>query len=279
MAAMEWRALAASTWTFKEYPLLKALEVIHLSGVAEVELWAEGAHLDPRGDVPDLEAVGAALDRLGLWPSGMHAPFKGLDLSGTEDARRQSNVDVLKRALDVAAALDCVQVVIHVDGAGEDPAGANESDRRRRLEQAAGALEQLCDYALELGITLLVENQPDPTGARIGSRTEELVRLIELVDMPNLGLCFDVAHAIVSAGDWSDEWEAAAAHVASIHVSDTYGRDDDHLALGEGSVDWARFARTLGELGPELDIVLEVAGGEEALRRSLAELDRVAADL
>lgn len=277
MAAMEWRAVAASTWTFKDYSLLKALEVINLLGVAEVELWAEGAHLDPRGDLPDLEAVGAALDRLGLWPVGMHGPFKGLDLSASDEARRRANVDVVKRSLDVAAALDCVQVVLHVDGAGEDPPGPQAEGRGERLQRAVQSLEELCEYALDLGITLLIENQPDPTGARIGSRTAELVDIIEAVDMPNIGLCFDLAHAVVSAGDWRQEWEAAADHVASVHVSDTYGRDDDHLPLGEGNVDWARFAVVLDEFAPELDVVLEVAGGEEAVRRSLVELDRLSA--
>lgn len=276
---MEWRAVAASTWTFKEYPLLKALEVIHLLGVGEVELWAEGAHLDPRGELPDLEAAGSALDRLGLWPTGMHGPFKGLDISSADDARRQANVDVIKKALDAAAALDCVHVVVHVDGGGEEPAKGSAADpedeaRGPRLRRAAASLEQLCDYAMELGITVLIENQPDPTGARIGSRTAELVHLIETVDMPNLGICFDVAHAQVSTGDWQTEWEAAAEHVASVHLSDTHGRNDDHLPLGEGSMDWAKVARVMRDFAPDLDVVLEVAGGEEAVRRSLTALDQ-----
>lgn len=284
MAAMQWRPVAASTWTFKQYPLLKALEVIHLLGVTEVELWAEGTHLDPRGELPDLTEVASALDRLGLWPSGMHAPFKGLDLTVADDEERQNRIDVIKGALDVAAALDVMHVVVHVDGGTADAAALSEEDvgaqgsgRSQRLRTAAEALEQLCEYGLDLGVTVLIENQPDVTGARIGARVGELLELIKTVDMPNLGLCFDIPHAIVSTGAWEDEWQAAAASglTASIHMSDTEGTDDDHLALGAGTIDWTRFLRALDESGGEPDLVLEVAGGEEAVQQSVATLARV----
>lgn len=272
--------VAASTWTFRQYPLLKALDVIHLLGITEVELWAEGVHLDPRTDLPDLEEVGSALDRLGLWPTGMHAPFLGLDLTEADEPRRLDNIGVIERTMDVAAALDCTMLVVHVDGGGESrPSGAGiDAVRRGMLERAADALERLCDYGEELGITVLIENQPDGTGKRIGSTVDELIALIERVGAPNLGICFDVAHAVVSTGDWESEWDAALHYIMSVHMSDTYGTDDDHLPLGAGAFDWERFVRLVEEADAEPNLVLEVAGGEEAVQQSMTELSRHVAE-
>src|SRR5690625_1653660 len=117
---MTGRPVAVSTWTFKRHSLLEALDAIHLLGLSDVELWAEGVHLDPGGVMPDLEEVAAALDRLGLWPTAMQAPFKGLDLTPADDARREENIAIIERALDAAAALDCISVVVHVDGVGDE---------------------------------------------------------------------------------------------------------------------------------------------------------------
>lgn len=264
-------SVAASTWTFRNYSLLKALDVIHLLGITEVELWAEGAHLDPRGDLPDLEEVGSALDRLGLWPAAMHAPFRGLSLLETDATKRSNRIAVLQQTMDVAAALDCALLVVHVDGEGKEiPPSLGTSERAALLRTAADALRQLCAYGAERGITLLIENQPDRTGVRVGARVEELAEIVKTVDMPNVRLCFDVAHAVVSTGDWYGQWRQVVDYVMSVHVSDTKGTDDEHLPLGEGAIEWKRVIEALGEADPRPGVVLEVRGGEDAVQRSLS---------
>lgn len=280
MAAMDWRPVAASTWTFKDHPLLTALDMVHLLGLTEVVLWAEGVHLDPRGQLPDLEEVGSALDRLGLWPTGMQAPFTGLDLTTAADDVLKARIDVLKQTLDVAAALDCIHVIVHVDGDGVEQREATgaEQSRSQRMRRAAGALEQLCDYGLELGLTLLIKNQPDPAGTRIGARVEDLLHIAQSVDMPNLGLCFDIAHAVASTDAWEDEWQTAEEHIAAVHLSDVGGGGDLRLPLGAGSIDWTRLVHTLDATSAEIDLILEVDGGEEAVQQSLATLHRIVAD-
>lgn len=263
-------SVAASTWTFRHYSLLKALDVIHLLGVTEVELWAEGVHMDPRGDMPDVEEVGSALDRLGLWPVAMHAPFRGMTLL---EGEKSSAVSVLRHTMDVAAALDCALLVVHVDGEGEGQIPAKGTAARKDvLQNAVNALRPLCDYAAQLGITLLLENQPDRSGARIGSSVDELIQLIADVDAPNLRLCFDVAHAVVSTGDWQREWQKAAELVMSVHMSDTHGTEDEHLPLGVGAIDWQRLVQAVAKADPRPGVVLEVQGGEDAVQRSLKQL-------
>ncbi len=76
--------VAATTWTFKDKPLFEALDIIHLLGFSDVELWGEGVHLDPRGPIPGFGRAGFGHGPLGLAAHSIHAPFRGLDLTSPD---------------------------------------------------------------------------------------------------------------------------------------------------------------------------------------------------
>lgn len=275
-------SVVASTWTFKDKTLFEALDIVHLLGLSDVELWAEGVHLDPRGDVPDVGELTSVIDRLGLTAHSIHAPFRGLDLTSADGGVRRRAVTTISRIIELAADIDCSLVVIHVDGDGAG-AGAGAPvltereafiHRAEALERAAAALTVLCKHAEDLGVVLLIENQPDRTGRRIGAGIGELLQLIDMVGAPNIGICLDIAHAVVSTGGWEDELRAALPHLRSVHASDTEGVHDSHLPPGEGTIDWRHVLTALGDANYDGGVVLEVAGGEQAVERSLEQLRR-----
>lgn len=292
--------IVATTWTLNDRPLFEALDLLHLLGAADVELWGEGGHVDPRREPPDPDELAAVLDRLGLAAYSIHAPFTGLDLTSPDADVRARAVSALSRTIELAGRLQCPRVVVHVDGTG-DPSGRQSGGvagargepgvatassperaglsgravflgRSEALERAAASLAVLCRHAAERGVTILVENQPDPAGRRFGARVADLIELIHMVGADNIGICFDVAHAVVSSGGWEAELRACLPYVRSVHASDTRGASDDHLPLGEGAVDWRRVLAVLEEGGFRGGFVLEVVGGERALERSLAYL-------
>lgn len=275
--------VAATTWTFKDKPLFEALDIIHLMGFSDVELWGEGVHLDPRGPIPDLGELASAMDRLGLAAHSIHAPFRGLDLTSPDGGVRRRAVSTLSRTVEIAADIDCPLVVVHVDGAGPGAAGelkAGEAagsraafvDEAEAVERAAAALAVLCKHAEDLGVGVLIENQPDASRRRLGATVADLLEIINMVGAPNIGICFDVPHAAVSTGGWEAELRAALPHVRSVHASDTHGEADSHLPLGLGAIQWGRVLDVLEEEAYDGGFVLEAAGGEEALERSLEAL-------
>lgn len=286
--------VVATTWTLKDKPLFEALDIIHLLGISDVELWAEGVHVDPRGEVPDADELTAVMDRIGLMAHSIHAPFRGVDLTASDNAERSRAVSVLSSVIEFAGQIDCPYVVVHVDGAGQAAAGSGAAGsgsgttgpgngasaagraqfvgQAEAVERAAAALTVLCKHAEEFGVTILVENQPDATGQRFGARVADLLELIHMVGAPNIGICFDVAHAVVSAGTWESELKACLPHVRSVHASDTAGAEDEHLPLGDGAIDWDRVITVLEEAGFDGGFVLEVAGGEPGLERSLTRV-------
>ena len=167
--------VVAATWTLKDKPLFEALDIIHLMGVSDVELWAEGVHLDPRGELPDVGELASAMDRIGLAAHSIHGPFTRPGFDRGRRWRASSCRFHLERGHRTGRRDDCPYVVVHVDGAGEAGEGADGTrdafiQRAEAVERAAAALTVLCKHAEDLGVTLLIENQPDPSGERFGAR-------------------------------------------------------------------------------------------------------------
>ncbi|HEY8417682.1 MAG TPA: sugar phosphate isomerase/epimerase family protein [Limnochordales bacterium] len=265
-----WR-VAVSTLVFADRPLFEALDNLHLLGAAAVEVTANEAHLDPRLDLPDLEEIGAALDRLGLSLFSMHAPFRGLDLAAPREEERRAAVATIRRALEVAAALDCRHVVVHPS------AGTTYTDPGERAaawRRTVASLTELGRRAGELGVTVMIENLPDTHGSLIGGRVADLAALIAEVGSPQLGICLDVSHAMISTGGWEGELLAALPYLRSMHASDGDGSADAHLPLGDGTVAWDRMFQLLDQHGYGGGFVLEVLGGDDGVRRSLAAVER-----
>ena len=93
-----------------------------------------------------------------------------------------------------------------------------------------------------------------------------------LKDVPNFGVCLDIAHAFLSDVP-VDEWVTALApYVKHIHINDNDGKEDLHLPVGDGNIDWSVLKdRALFCNDPS--ILIEV-NGEDRLISSLRFLDK-----
>src|SRR5690606_21440066 len=158
-------------------------------------------------------------------------------------------------------------------GSGAETGGRDAFvDEAEAFERAAAALTVLCKHAQDHHVTILVENQPDPARRRFGASVADLLELIHMGGAPNIGICFDVPHAVVSTDGWEKEPRAALPHARSVHASDTERGSDAHSPLRRGAIDCTRLLEALEEAGYDGGFVLEVAGGEAALEESFAAL-------
>lgn len=258
---------AISTWTFLDLDLASSLEAAAEAGFSGVEIWAEGAHLDPRRAGPsEARAAGALCEKLGLKPVSLHAPFgEGANLGDFDERGRREAVRVVGEAIRYARLAGARFVVVHPGSweGSDDPREHEEFER-----EVAASLLELSEVARREGVSLLVENMV-PTGRRfrLGAASSDLLRLCRKV--PGLAVCFDVGHANIRPGgeraDPAGEIRALGGLVLSLHLNDNDGRGDLHLLPGEGTVDWGEVMRALGEVGYEGPFLFEVKGGEEAL--------------
>ena len=100
-----------------------------------------------------------------------------------------------------------------------------------------------------------------------------LLELTDSVESDSLGLCLDVAHAVVYStlglGSW---WDAFEPRLRELHLNDTDGFSDEHLSLGKGNINFREvFGRAAG-LKQDAVLVLEMPAA--AALESLSTIER-----
>ncbi len=91
---------------------------------------------------------------------------------------------------------------------------------------------ELAEAAEKAGTDLFVENVFDEI-------PDHLLRLREAVGSPRLHFCFDPGHATLFSRVPVQKWaEAFGEGIRLMHVHDNRGRRDDHLPVGEGTINF-----------------------------------------
>jgi sugar phosphate isomerase/epimerase len=188
-------------------------------------------------------------------------------LLSADAEQRARRLDFLRRAVDVAAALDA-DAVSFWSGA----ATGAESDTML-MDRLAEGCRQLCDHAAARRVRLAFEPEP---GMFIDTMSRYAL-LQERVARPNFGLTIDVGHLhclgetpiIDHLRRW-DEW------LWNIHIEDMRRGVHDHLMFGEGEIDFAEVLGALTEIGYAGGVHVELSrhshNAVETARQALAFL-------
>ncbi len=101
-----------------------------------------------------------------------------------------------------------------------------------------------------------------------------LERLAEKLSVyKNFGVCFDYAHAHVFGDEAKiDDWvKALHPYVKHIHINDNDFKEDLHLSLGEGRIDWDKFKKYYEQYFMDASVLIELRGYEN-IKKSLEYL-------
>ncbi|WP_448568826.1 sugar phosphate isomerase/epimerase family protein [Thermus sp.] len=214
--------------------------------------------------LPEAKSLRATGEALGVGFT-LHLPFVEMNPASLIPSVRQLSEDRLKRALDFGEALGARVGVLHT---GQVPVR-----HPMALALAREALEKTLAALLPLPFPVALEN--------LALSEEDLIRgpgeLRELLDrFPQYGFCLDVGHALVELGPRGPflYLEALGDRLLHLHLHDNHGQKDDHLPVGAGCVPWAKLAPFLKGFGGTA--ALEVGGGAQGVRRSLARLQGLA---
>jgi sugar phosphate isomerase/epimerase len=122
------------------------------------------------------------------------------------------------------------------------------------MEYAITALEHLRVFAKPLGVTVLVENIPNEIATP--DRLQEIVNAAHFEDV---GFCLDIGHAHFGQGV-RQSFEIMQDKIRSTHLHDNHGERDEHLWIGEGTIDWDE-AMSLLHAAPHVPaMLLEISG-------------------
>lgn len=227
-----------------------------------IEIAFEAEHLD-NGFFRDFEVVSEKLQGAGCRVS-LHGPFWDLCPGSSDTMIRQVSRLRISQFFDLIPVFWPLTVVCHT---GYDPRHHGR-DFRPWLERALRVWETFVVRAEQLKVPFLLENvwEPDPSLHR---------QLFDYFRSPYCGLCLDVGHQHAFSDVPLSLWlEVLLPELQELHLHDNDGSRDEHLPIGQGSINFLLLFDTLRRWGKKPLITLE-PHKEEHLVETLQGLARL----
>ncbi|MBI5664959.1 MAG: sugar phosphate isomerase/epimerase [Nitrospirae bacterium] len=159
----------------------------------------------------------------------IHGPFMDLSPGGVDPKVREITIKRFSKTLDIAEVLRPRAIVFH---SGYDKW---KYDARVDiwLEGCLQTWRPINKRASELGVKIAIENIFEDDPAHLGLLSKEM-------DSENFGICFDTGHFNLFSKIPLTEWLGIIKpYIKELHLHDNSRIADDHLAIGEGSFDFA----------------------------------------
>ncbi|MFZ0592119.1 MAG: sugar phosphate isomerase/epimerase [Bryobacteraceae bacterium] len=236
--------------------IFECLEDIRDCGFDLIEICSHPGHLDYH-DLPLVRRAASLIRSLGLEAHSFHAPFaERIDITSLEEDARAAARQELMRAAEAAAILEAKYFVVHP---GPEKTAFPERERFARLGNAADVLDQVYHHSGNLGVNLVLENMLPHLFA---GRIENLLWIMETLKGRGVGICVDTGHGYLGC-NLPEIVQLSAGHLRLVHASDNRGHRDDHLAPGDGGIDWSILLRQLLDVGYDGALILEIAELED----------------
>lgn len=159
-----------------------------------------------------------------------------LKFASNIETERQDSIVIMKESLDLFKTLGVKRVNIHPHR------GSSGLSRDEVFELNIKSLNDIVPHASNLGIELMIENQPPFT------LVTDMERIFKEVNGP-LYLLLDLAHATC----YGSESETIAFlikfkdRIKHLHISDNMGSSDDHLFPGYGVLDFRKYFEVIND--------------------------------
>ena len=198
----------------------------------------------------------------------LHAPFWDLNLGTKMKGIRQETMDMFNYAYKIAKSLECTEIVVHN---GYIP-GTSWYD---------GWVMRATNFWKEFfadkddSITMCIENQFE-------NDSELLIKEIDAVNDPRLKVCLDIGHANANSNMPVEDWITSLGdRIHYFHLHNNHGKtnalgyntDDEHLAIGDGTIDIKRVLELAEEHCP--DAIWNVETKTKYLEKSITLLQEM----
>jgi sugar phosphate isomerase/epimerase len=245
--------IGLSTGCFYNRPIFDVLHEVRDSGFDAIEVCSFPAHLDYHNR-DDVARAGGMLRSLGIRPVSFHAPFADhIDITALDPGARERAVGELIKACEAAAAMGVENIVLHPgpERAGRPP----EEEFLERMRNAAEALNTVAGRCCELQVHLLLENMLPHL---LFGHINDMLYLLGSIQNCDVGACLDTGHAFL-ARELATVIHKLSGHLHLVHINDNRGDRDDHLAPGEGDIDWGWFLDELRRCKFPGTLILEMS--------------------
>lgn len=235
----------------------KMTEHLPKAETSYIELVDDGFHTLNRQRVSTLKNIGKSY---GLKYS-VHAPFADINIASPSKPMLNAMLKRLEKSIACAHDLNAYMWIFHPGLKTGISMFYPRMDWLRNVETAQSLFKIASDY----GVKIAIENVPEPYPFLMKS-VEDFKKFYDEVD-GDIGLVLDIGHANIN-GQIELFLKTFADRLVHIHAHDNDGRNDQHLGIGYGNVDWENIANLLKRISYDNVVVIEsVEHIEESLRK------------
>lgn len=163
--------------------------------------------------------------------------------------------EMVRRSVEATHMLGAPMMVAHAQSL-YDENGYN-ADKTREYNR--NFFHELGDLAAKHSISIVVENVFPIAGClEFTSYAEDMAELMQDLNDPMFGICWDFGHANMAKVDHEKSLEIIAPWLRHIHVDDNKATSDDHTVPGYGTVPWDRIMPKLKQVGYTGDLNLNI---------------------
>lgn len=235
----------------------------HLPMLLERKLQPEIGFKGPDLDQLDPELVDRASSALADAGLGVtvHAPFFDLNPGAIEPYVFEATAIRFRQTMATASRLGAQTIVFHPGYEYWKYGGMDELWIDASLQFWPPIIELAEEYQIDLALENIFETHPGT-----------LVELLERIDSPRLGHCFDVGHWRLFSDTSLADWFAALGNrINHLHLHDNTGAGDEHRPVGEGDINFDDLFSLVKQLPQRPTMTLEAHTLEE-MERSLISI-------
>ncbi|MCD6505160.1 sugar phosphate isomerase/epimerase [Candidatus Poribacteria bacterium] len=191
-------------------------------------------------DEETIERAAQTFKEAGIRIFSVHAPFgEQENLSALDSNTRKNAIDVHRRLLEKIALVGAKVMIVHP---GRHASG---DDIPRMEEILPSSLEEVLKTAERTGVKLALENMlPEHPGYS----SETVREIVEGINSPFLGVCFDTGHAHVNREGEIAAFDNLKDLIIAFHLQDNDSTRDMHLQPPYGTVNWDKLVPMIKEL-------------------------------
>jgi sugar phosphate isomerase/epimerase len=215
-------------------------------GVKFIEIVDDGLHTLNKRRVSELTDIGESYNL----KYSVHAPIADINIASPSKPILKAIIKRLQKSLANANALGAYMWIFH-PGLETGISMFYPGDAWIQNLKTAQLLHKT---AKDYGVKVAIENVPEPYPFLMKS-VEHFQKFYEEVK-EDVGLALDIGHANLN-GQIELFLENFSDRITHIHAHDNDGKEDQHLGIGYGTVNWEKIAKLLKGISYSKTVVVE----------------------
>jgi sugar phosphate isomerase/epimerase len=195
----------------------------------------------------------------------LHGPFMDLSAGSPDPAVRRITRQRLDQLLELVPLFNPLSVVCHAGYDAKRYGYFKEAWSRHSLELWSWTAQRVAENGGRLMLENVFEDGP-----------EDIRFLFEKLKNHGVGFCLDTGHTCAFGKSELAVWlNALGPRLGQVHLHDNFGNEDEHLAMGQGTIDFSILFKYLKENKKTPLIVTLEPHEEEDLWPSLEYLAKI----